>query len=785
MTKQGAIDQVLEPTADPAWVIEDHAYDALREGSLESRFAISNGFLGVRGARATTRGSRWIVPARTYVAGLFDTPEAVGSVPALAPVPDWLEAHILLPNGPLVRHPGEVVSHIATLDLKRGMLLTAWQPMKTPDLAIRVRTLRLVSLRRRAIGLQLIQLQVDEGEVDITLEASFEGVSLGLAPERLEPDLGVWRTQHSGIGLAIATAPSLQIDGLDQPPSQTGHFKWSWTWTSHPGQVVCFERLVAVTRVEANGADPGVAAQEQLGLGQGVGWRGLVAEHEAAWADRWSCSDVEIDGDPDAQQALRFALYHLNGAANPDDDRVSIGARALTGDDYLGHVFWDTEIYLLPFYTLTWPQAARALLMYRFHTLDAARAKAVRLGWRGALYAWESADTGAEVSPEQVLGPDRKVIDVLCGKQEQHISADVAYAVWQYWLATEDDSFLLAGAEILLETARFWFTRAGLEADGRRHIRGVIGPDEYHEHIDDNAFTNVMARWNIRRALDVAALLRERWPDRWTSLSSRLALGETELGQWKQAADTIATGLDPKTGLFEQFAGYFDLEQIDLTAYAGRSVPMDVVLGRERTQGSQVVKQADVVALLGLLPAEFGGQTGAKNFRYYEPRCGQGSSLSAAMHGLVAARLGDTEMAMGYFRKTAEIDLADSHVTSAGGVHIAALGGVWQMAVFGFAGLSLHDDSISLNPHLPRDWRRLGFSIQWRGRQLKIRIEPGIGPIAATMIAGAPMTLVICGERYALSTDRAVGIVLGGVDPSSTAAPPDHSEIARASHDAA
>ena len=217
--------------------------------------------------------------------------------------------------------------------------------------------------------------------------------------------------------------------------------------------------------------------------------------------------------------------------------------------------------------------------MYRFHTLDGARAKAARLGWRGALYAWESARTGAETSPEQVIGPDRQVINVLCGRQEQHISADIAYAVWQYWEATRDEGFLLdAGAEILFETARFWASRAVPEADGLRHIRGVIGPDEYHEHIDDNAFTNVMARWNIRRGLDVAALLRERWPTRWASLSHGLTLDDAELQQWRDAADTLKTGLNPKTGLFEEFAGYFELENIDLSAYAGRSVPMDVVL---------------------------------------------------------------------------------------------------------------------------------------------------------------------------------------------------------------
>ena len=413
---------------------------------------------------------------------------------------------------------------------------------------------------------------------------------------------------------------------------------------------------------------------------------------------------------------MRFAIYHLNSAANPADERVSIGARALTGDDYHGHVFWDTEIFLLPFYILTWPEAARALLMYRFHTLDGARAKAARMGWRGALYAWESADTGAETTPEQVIGPDRQVIDVLCGKQEQHISADVAYAVWQYWQATGDEGFLRdAGAEILLETGRFWASRAQPEADGYRHIRGVIGPDEYHEHIDDNAFTNVMARWNIRRALDVAALLRERWPECWASLSSRLGLDDAELKQWLNVAETMATGLDPETGLFEQFAGYFALEEIDLADYAGRSVPMDVVLGRERTQRSQVVKQADVVALLGLLPEEFAGDTGAANFRYYEPRCSHGSSLSPAMHGLVAARLGYSEMALRYFRQTAAIDLADTHVAIDGGVHIAALGGVWLMAVFGFAGLSLrerrHGDRPATAGGLAQPWLRL--SVAW------------------------------------------------------------------------
>ena len=527
-------------------------------------------------------------------------------MPELVPAADWLRVEILLGDVPLAHHIGELSSHRMTLDMRRGALLTECRLLSGTAVGVRVRTLRLVSLSERAVGLQLIQLEVEDGEVEVTLEAAFEGLNLGLVSERLEQDLGVWRTKRSGKGLAMAAAASLQIDGHDLPPTALGQFKWSWSWKSRPGQVVCFARSVAVTRSDTEGLDPGGDARNKLGVARQLGWRGVVAEHEAAWASRWQFSDVEVDGDAAAQQALRFAIYHLNSAANPADERVSIGARALTGDDYLGHVFWDTEIFLLPFYILTWPEAARALLMYRFHTLDGARGKAARMGWRGALYAWESADSGAETTPEQVIGPDRQVIDILTGKQEQHISADVAYAVWQYWQATGDEAFLLdAGAEIILETGRFWSSRAQPEADGYRHIRGVIGPDEYHEHIDDNAFTNVMARWNIRRALDVAALLRERWPERWARLSSRLGLDDTELKQWLEVAETMATGLDPGTGLFEQFAGFFALEEIDLADYAGRSVPMDVVLGRERTQRSQVIKQADVVALLGLLPEEF------------------------------------------------------------------------------------------------------------------------------------------------------------------------------------
>ena len=495
---------------------------------------------------------------------------------------------------------------------------------------------------------------------------------------------------------------------------------------------------------------------------------------------RWQRSDFEVREDPAAELALRFAAYHafalapsrvqnryissaraasgqgnvLTSAVNPADEHVSIGARGLTGDDYHGHVFWDTEIYLLPFYTLTWPEAARALLMYRFWTLEGARAKAAGMGWRGAMYPWESADTGAEATPERVVCPDGHIVEVLCGNQEQHITADVAYAVWQYWQATRDEEFLLrAGAEILLETGRFWSSRAQAEADGYCHIRGVIGPDEYHEHIDDNAY-------ECDGTLEHSAGDRCGWPAARTLARAlgkplnQLALGDTEIVQWQTVAETMATGLNRETGLFEQFAGFFDLEEIDLTAYEGRSVPMDVVLGRERIQKAKVIKQADVVALLGLLPEEFTSEHADANFRYYEPLCGHGSSLSSGMHGLVAARLGYSDLALRYFQHAAAIDLADTHTTIAGGLHMASLGGTWLTAVFGFAGLSLQGDEIALNPKLPAKWRSLGFAVEWRGRRLKFRIDADHDLLQAKLESGDSMTLLVNGRQHEVRCER-------------------------------
>lgn len=683
------------PTPDPDWLIVEDGFTLTREHELESIFAIANGRLGSRASLA--EGGTMSSPA-TFLAGLFD--EEPGPTPALAVLPDWSALTITVEGAPLRLSEGRMLSQRRVLDLFQGVLWRDWRHEDPAGRITRLSELRLASLADRALLFQSLAFTPENYSGVVRLTAGMG-------------ELGIRRTS-AGVTAALAARARLTAgnDSAD-PPEPAGA---ELTQDAELGKTLRIDRIVAVAgsrKAETAQAQASRRARQAAARGAPR----LIADHCGAWADRWRASDLRVTGDPAAQRALRFAAYHLLSAANPEDERVSIGARALTGRAYNGHIFWDTEIFMLPFFVLTWPEAARALVMYRFHTLAAARAKAARHGASGAFYAWESADTGEDVTPSFVIAPDGVVAPIRLAAQEQHISADVAYAAWTYWWATGDDGFLLeAGAEILVETARFWASRSEPGDDGLRHIRGVVGPDEYHETVDDDAYTNGMARWNLQTATRVAGLVAERWPERWRDLSTRLGLEADEVADWARTAGELYTGLDHRTGLIEQFDGYFGLEDIELSAFEPRNAPIDVLLGRERIQASQLIKQPDVLMLLHLLWDSFPPEVRIANFRYYAPRCAHGSSLSPAIHALVAARLGEDELAQRYFRQASDIDLADNMGNAAGGVHAAALGGLWQAAVFGFAGLSLREAGPQLHPNLPRGWREIAFRIRWRGQ---------------------------------------------------------------------
>ena len=584
--------------------------------------------------------------------------------------------------------------------MRQGILWREWRHQNAAGEITRLKMLRLASLADRHLLVQCATITPENFSGSVSIDAALTGTV----------------TQVTGSGTTVAMAVARRVvDSAGHCMSSTEVVVGQLSLEVRLGETYRLDRVVAVHTSRDTDEPREMAGRQVKHAIEDV--NGVIAEHREAWLTRWKASDLRIEGDAAAQRALRFAIYHLSSASNPEDERVSIGARGLSGTAYKGHVFWDTDIFLLPFFILTYPEAARALVMYRYYTLAGARAKAARLGYRGALYAWESADTGEEMTPPFVVSPDGGIVRILTGEQEQHISADVAFGVWKYWEATGDEGFLVnAGAEILIETARFWASRAELEEDGRYHIRGVIGPDEYHEKVDDNAYTNGLAQWNLEVGEEVARLVAERWPEQWRALSRRLGLEAEEPRRWLQVARELYTGFDEQTGLFEQFRGYFGLEDIDLAPFAQRTAPMDVLLGRERIRRAKIIKQPDVVMLVHLLWERLPPEVRKANFEYYEPRCGHGSSLSPAIHALVAARLGDAALAERYFREAAEIDLSDNMGNAAGGVHVGALGGLWQATVFGFAGLRFTDEGPEHRPNLPPSWRSLSMRFQWRGR---------------------------------------------------------------------
>jgi len=793
----------VAPTADPEWVVVEEGFNLSREHEIESLFTVANGYLGTRGSLA--EGSELSAPA-TFVAGVYDIPAKPGSVPELARAPDWMRLRASV-DGHVLRLQGtQPLAHRRILDLRQGILWREWRHEGPAGRISRVLGARLASLAERHLLVQAVVLVPENYSGRIQLETWIEtepawpgalgGVPALLAPVRWDapssPPPGrislLLRAAGTGTEVAFASAACLHVPagGCVEREVVTGGEELVERWAGEVDLGIGrrLDRLVAVY-TSRDRDDPAAAAQRCLDAVLARGVDAAIAEHVAAWARRWHTARIDVEGNADDARALHFATYHMIAAANPEDERVSIGARGLTGEAYKGHVFWDTEMYVHPFFTLTHPPTARALLMYRYHTLGAARERAARLGYRGALFAWESADTGEETAPAFALAPDGTVIRIRSGELEHHIDAAIAHAAWEYWRTTGDDDFLVgAGAEILLEIARFWASRGGWEADGLYHIRHVIGPDEYHEDVDDNAYTNVMAAWCLERGARVARILGRRWPDRWRELSRALGVTPAEVEEWRRIAGAVYTGYDPRTGLFEQFQGYFGLEEIDIAAYEPREAPMDVLLGRERTQRSKVIKQADVVLLIHLLWNRIRPHVREANFRYYEPRCGHGSSLSPGIHAVVAARLGDIGTAERYFRQTAAIDLADNMGNAAGGVHIGALGSLWQAAIFGFAGLRRVGRWPVFDPHLPNGWNALRFRILWRGRTLRITMGRAPRSVAIELEEGDPMVVGVVGvPRIRLHPGTIMGIEesdgrWGQWSESSGATPNESAEVA-------
>jgi trehalose/maltose hydrolase-like predicted phosphorylase len=486
-----------------------------------------------------------------------------------------------------------------------------------------------------------------------------------------------------------------------------------------------------IDRVVALVADPSTvpsvdSALTRLAEARSTGVDALLDEQRRAWAQRWDACGVEVEGDPGLTLGARYAVFQLL-CSTPEGGEAAVGARGLSGPDYAGHVFWDSDVFVLGALAPLRPQAARAQLEYRVRRLDAARANARRYGYSGARFPWESATDGSEVTPETVVGLDGERIPIRTAVEEEHIVADVAWAAHEYVRWTGDEAFLRGpGRALVTEGARYWASRVERDSSGEGHVRHVMGPDEYHEDVDENAFTNVMARWHLR----LAARLVEGDGIGGTAAEARL---------WREVAESLVDGYDPALGRHEQFAGFSDLAPLDLADLMEIPGSADRVLGREAIAASQVLKQADVLMLHYLLPDEVPRASLEADLDYYGPRTSHGSSLSPAVHATLLARAGRPDEALPLLHWAAMLDMHALNGTTRGGLHVATMGGLWRALAQGFAGLGVRGDTLTVEPKLPATWDGLSLRLTFRGTRVLVRA--GHGSVEVT--TDGPLSLAL------------------------------------------
>ena len=465
------------------------------------------------------------------------------------------------------------------------------------------------------------------------------------------------------------------------------------------------------------------------------GYETLLEESKKVWEKIWKKQDIQIDSkEDDAQIAVRFALYHLQIMVRREDNRVGIGAKALSGEVYKGHSFWDTDTFIFPYFQMAEPETARTLLEFRYKGLYGARKKAIENGYKGAMYPWEAAwVSDGEVTP-YVIGVNvhtGEPMICLTGVIEQHITSDIIFALWQYYAATDDQDFMdRYGYEMTIETARFWNSRLEwIEENNRYEIRDVIGPDEYKEHVDNNAYTNYMAHENMRLAAQVIACIRDEKKDIYGKMQKLMQEEGTSLEQLEEELKDKMKKLylpqpDEKTGIIPQFDGYFDLKEIDLSVYKNASVVGTVFhdYSGEDVQGMQAGKQADIVELLYQMEDITTPDNKAKNYVYYEARTLHDSSLSKAIHSITACDLGMEKEAYDMFMSAALTDLGQEMKSSDAGIHSANMGGVWQDVVMGFGGIRIRDGHLRIAPNCPKQWEKFTYPLYWKGNELHITV---------------------------------------------------------------
>ena len=674
-----------------------------------NKFLVGNGYFGIRGTlEEYTKENMCAI----NLAGVYDKAGEGWRESVNAPSPLYTCVKV---NGILLSVIDvQVQSHVQILDFERGIHKreTSWH---LAGGNVTVNAERFASMAdQHFIGMKYSVCA--DFDCDIELISGIDGdvwdingphfVTLNSEQDgKIKRVTGI--TGEKGIAVTTEEVLEVSFDADRHVLKQDKSILERIRFKAYAGQTYSFNKVASVcTSVDQNVLCECV---------DGVSYEALRERHVAAWKAIWDISYVEIDGDDEAEYALNYSLYHLNSIAPRNMSSMSIAARGLSGQVYKGAVFWDTEMFMVDYFLYTEPEIVKTLLKYRVDTLAGALDKAKSYGFEGAFYAWESHEGGFDACS------DYNVVDVFTKRpmrtffrdKQVHISAAIVYALEKYVRVTGDDSILKnGGADVIYECARF-YRSIMLRYANRPYfeIHDVIGPDEYHERVNNNAYTNAMARFALQTAVKYADYI------------------DADTSEFASLADQLKKPYVNEDGIIEQFDGYFELEDCSVDTVRSRLLDPKEYWGGAYGVAShtKVIKQADVVAMLCVMPGEFTKEDMLKNLRYYEPRTEHGSSLSACMYSLLSCKIGDADYAYPLFMKSAKVDLLRGGKEWAGciyigGTHPASEGGAWKVAIEGFAGMRIDNGKVVCNPCLPQKWNAMRFKINYNGTLYAVKV---------------------------------------------------------------
>ena len=732
------------------WIVEETQFNDKYLGKCEAIMAQGNGYMGMR----TALEEPYLNETRNmFVAGTFNKADDT-EVTELPNAADLSQINFNFNDQPFSLMQGRIIEYSRRLNLKNGEVVrnVVWESPNKDQLKLEFK--KVVSFDNNHIIAQAITVKALNSDVELELESGINGQMSNSGAQHFKEGVRrlydktflhlVQTTNESGLDFVLNTAHRFTknnqtIDLDSYIKMERRMITYEFKHLLKKGETIKLEKISNVftsrdKQFDNENYDLETLRNHSLANIKEyyeIGYDKILEASERVWNEKvWNNYPITIDSANDYYQlAIRFALYHLHIMTPAHDNRMNIGAKGFSGEGYKGHTFWDTEIFMLPFWNFTNPTVARSLVEYRYNTLSGAHKKAKDNGYEGAQYPWESAWLNdGEVTPvwgaaDIVTGKSTKIWS---GFIEQHITSDVALGVWQYANVSNDIEFMdKYGYEILIDTAKFWASRLEWNEEKQEyHINNVIGPDEYKEHKNNNAFTNYSAHWSMKNAIEYIDFLQQSKPEIYNRLDEKLNLKDT----YQKLTDKLHKVYLPQPRedrVIPQDDTYLSLKEIDLTKYKNQKHVGTLFRDYNLSQVNQiqVSKQADLLILFLLLEDLFDEETKLANFNYYESRTLHDSSLSLSTHTILANDLGEYDMAYDLFNRAVNIDLGPNMKTSDHGIHAASIGGIWQSVVLGFGGVRLTGGHLRVNPKLPKDWNKLDFYIMWHGDKLHIEIN--------------------------------------------------------------